>query len=469
MKVLLIWPYHGDKKIQYIPLSLAYLSANIDQNKHHVEILDTVLENLKPNSNEFLEAVRNHSADIIGFSLTSDKFANTVSFARGIKSQFPRIPIIVGGIHVTSYTQETMTYDCFDYGFTGEAEFAFPQFLDALEEGNSIEDIPGLCFRSSDGKVKRNIFKTPEILDQIRRPSWEDIDLIRYYDSGYNLMHAKTDHAPIWISRGCPYRCQFCASPDINGRKMRYHSPDYVEEWIRYLYKNLNVRYFNIIDDNFTFEMDKSKEILRRLCNIREELQGINFGFPNGIRMQRVDEEMCHLISKAGFLHICLAPESGSSSILKLMQKGMKPEIIKPKIEMFKAAGLKVTTFWIVGYPGETVETLEETRKIIMSSGTNMIGLHRFQALPGTPIFDKLVSDKKISRSYLPHSYHMASNDDYVTEELNHKIISSYQNKVYLQHYLTKPWNLINYIKIVGFRTFILRLIQVFTQWKTVG
>ena len=138
MKVLLIWPYHGDKKIQYIPLSLAYLSANIDQNRHHVEILDTVLENLKPNSNEFLEAVRNHSADIIGFSLTSDKFANTVSFARGIKSQFPRIPIIVGGIHVTSYTQETMTYDCFDYGFTGEAEFAFPQFLDALEEGNSI-------------------------------------------------------------------------------------------------------------------------------------------------------------------------------------------------------------------------------------------------------------------------------------------------------------------------------------------
>src|SRR5439155_13549316 len=128
----------GEDRVEYIPLSLAYLKSKTDPLVHPMQILDTVLDVVPPNSDAFVEAVDKREFDLIGLSCTANKFANTVHYARQLKARYPNVPIAIGGIHMTSYPDETMRFECFDYGFMGEAEISFPR------SGGDLASVPGL-------------------------------------------------------------------------------------------------------------------------------------------------------------------------------------------------------------------------------------------------------------------------------------------------------------------------------------
>ena len=208
---------------------------------------------------------------------------------------------------------------------------------------------------------------------------------------------------------------------------------------VRYLYHTKGIRYINIIDDNFTFHVGYAKEFCRAMIALN--LKGLHFGTPNGIRIQRADDELLRLMKQAGWTHICIAPESGSKRMLMLMQKDLDPSIIPVKVRQIREAGLRVHGFFILGYPGETLEDIDETVRLLRECRFDFLIFNNFQPVPGTPIFDKLVRTGEIENDLLPKEYHTGERV-YVPNTLKGFNFSYLVLREYVHQGLANPLNI---------------------------
>jgi radical SAM superfamily enzyme YgiQ (UPF0313 family) len=400
-RILLMVPY-GNIPAYWFPLALGYLKNNIPE-RHHVEILDCTLAEMPSDSPELIEEFKKFNPDIVGIStasLTSSEAINALKVAKSVK---PSVITVLGGSHGTNYPDKVMKNEFIDYCFRGESDLSFDIFLNQLTAGN-FDLVAGLVYRKKDSLIKNEI-KNEDDIDKIKIPDYHALKLKTYLDRGYNYggFYGKT--APIWVTRGCPFKCSFCSAPLLNGRGIRAHSPEYLANWIEYLYNEFEIRQFSIIDDNFTFDMDYAKSFCRFVIQRVENGwfdEQIYFTTPNGVRMEMLDDELLALMKKAGWEGLTLAPESGSKKTLVRMKKNTDITMVPGIVEMVRAAGLNVRAFFMVGYPGETLEDVKDTIKLIRSCKLDSILIGRFVPLPGTPIYDELVELGEIPADYIP-------------------------------------------------------------------
>lgn len=401
-RILLVSP-HGNTPNRYFPLSLGYLKSNLPD-KYETRIFDGTFENAPAASQQFQDCVRKFKPDIVGITVYSVTCLEAMKTARVCKEINPDVVTIFGGPHPSTFPDLTMENPAIDYLFRGEAELSFPAFLNRLASGGSFDGVAGLTYRQ-DGRLKKNDIWLDDNLDAIRIPDYRALRLDEYIARGYFYGGSYGRTAPIWVTRGCPYRCAYCSASLINGVRVRLHSIDYMVDWIDFLYKESNIRQFTIIDDNFTYHIEFAKEFCRRMIALRESrhfAEKIRFTTPNGIRMERIDDELLALMKRAGWEEVGIAPESGSKRTLKRMRKTVDPDKVPAIVDRIKAAGLAVRGFFIVGYPGETGEDIRATIKLIRTSRFDAILIGRFFPVPGTPVFDELVSCGEIAPDYLP-------------------------------------------------------------------
>jgi radical SAM superfamily enzyme YgiQ (UPF0313 family) len=294
-------------------------------------------------------------------------------------------------------------------------------------------------YRKKSGGLQENEIDQRDSIDDINFPDYNFIDLDSYIEKGYRLASPKDKRpAPVWVTRGCPYRCQFCSAPELNGKKVRTHSVEYMINWVKYLYYQKNVRWINILDDNFTFHVKYAKSFCRAIIELN--LKGLGFGTPNGIRMERGDPELWSLLKQAGWKYVVIAPESGSEQTLSIMQKDLDLEPLPQIVRDIRKSGLKVHAFFIVGYPGESVGDIEQTASVIRKSKLNWVGIHAFQPLPGTPIFDTLVKEGKIAENFLPKNF-LNGEMAYHYKELGDFNLARFTLRVYFRLILSDPLN----------------------------
>lgn len=440
MRVALIWP-NGFKVQNTIPLAFGYLKSNIkNKDRHQIKIIDCSLENLNSRSVELREKILEFKPDVLGISFWSPNYYEALSILMLAKSIDPNMTTVVGGPHATSYSDKIMENGEIDFLFRGEADISFSVFLDELEEKvPDLSKVKGLTYRDSGGELVDNEQDSQENLDLIQLPDYEAINLDGYLSAGYQFAGARGGNAPIWITRGCPYRCGFCSAPFQNGRPVRVHSIDYMVRWVKYLYDKKNIRQLNIIDDNFTYHIKYAKEFCRRMIEL--DLPNLRFCTPNGIRQEKTDFELLTLMKKAGWDYVFIAPESGSVKTLQRMQKDLDPKTIPQKVKEIKSAGLKVYGFFIVGYPGETIEDLKETEELMLNGGFTYLSISRFQPLPGTPIYDELVASNEIEDGLLPLRYN-SPHSVYTPEGLKNFNFSRFFFKNQLKLMLKSPSNI---------------------------
>jgi radical SAM superfamily enzyme YgiQ (UPF0313 family) len=328
-------------------------------------------------------------------------------------------------------------YEEVDYLFVGEADLSFGVFLDQLwSESPQWHRVRGLVRREGTELVK-NASERSDGLDSIVIPDHHAMRLDDYNRQGYRWNSPPIGNAPLWATRGCPYRCQYCAAPDLNGRPVRMHSVAYMMRWIQSLYDE-GTRWFNIIDDNFTYHVDYAKTFCRALIDL--DLKGAGFGTPNGIRMSRGDPELWRLMKQAGWQHLIVAPESGSADTLEKMKKDLKLDVVPRVVKEIQDAGLKCQAFFIVGYPGETAEDIEETFRLIRRCRFNFVFLANFQPLPGTPVYDQLVADGEIEDGLLPFNFSDGIRV-YTPKELEDFNFAKFILKTHLMMAVTNPRN----------------------------
>lgn len=402
-RIILIWP-RGFRTKNVIPLAIAYLKGNLNNKEFDIRVIDCALHDIDSGSLVLERMIREFDPRLVGVSCWSETYPEAMRILEKAKSISGNIMTAIGGVHATHNYKAIMQNKAVDFLFRGEAELNFSEFAAEMQKENpDLSRIKGLSYRTGTGQVMRNDLYWEKDLDKIKLPDYDGIDLEGYIKRGYRCHSRQARNAPVWVSRGCPYQCEFCLGPMHNGRMVRYHSIEYMIVWIKYLYYDKRIRSINIIDDNFTFDIKYAKELCRAI--IKLNLKDLHCGNPNGVRMQHLDRELLGLMKQAGWEYLAIAPESGSLRTLKSMKKNLDPVIVPGIVKEIKSCGLKAVGFFIIGYPGEIEEDIKDTVRLVRNCSFDIFWLANFQPIPGTPAYERLVEKGEISRGFLPRQY----------------------------------------------------------------
>lgn len=462
MKILLVKPHSLSDHIQ-APLGLGYLASALRPG-HNVRILDCLKEGIT-SPRELVEALISFQPDILGLQCYTfhRRFINDV--LKEVKKLNKNIICVVGGPHPSVQPEETLGYfgDCLDFGFAGEAEVGFRRLVEALSCGEKdFSSIPGLIFRDK-GAVKVNPAEFVDDLDSLGLPSWDLMRPETYPEAQHGAFYRKFPIAPIIATRGCPYPCTFCAGNKIAGRRIRKHSVKYILGQIMMLYADFGIREFHIVDDNFTFEIDYAKELLRGIIALKLD---ISWATPNGVRLDRLDDELLSLMKKSGLYLISLGIESGSDRVLKLMKKGTTVSRIESAVKLIREHGLEIAGFFILGYPGETKEEIEETIRFSRRLGLIRANFFTFLPFPGTESFKMLEENGELANVDWDNFYFASA--PYVSRELSREDLKRLQRKAFLRFYFRPGIFFRNIAQIKSWRHFGF-LLKRFYHWIVRG
>ncbi len=367
-KIVLIQPPSPYLKIQRwdLPLCLMYLRGYLQKQGHKVKI-----QNLEGITN-YLGAI-DLDADIYGVTIFTPQHSLAIEIGNYIKSKTKAL-LVAGGHHVSAIPYEFLNASPYDIVVRGEGEFTMAEIC----AGVALEQIKGISYKRKGEIVSnpdREFFKD---IDVIPFPTIDDINLEEYGRVYINKPHSKYS-MDVMTSRGCPRACAFCASSSFWKRRVRFHSVEYVFEYLDYLHDR-GINDFVFIDDNFVLKRSR----LEIIC---EKLKSMGSVWGCSTRSDCVTPELAKLLKDSGCQKVCLGIETGSNRLLDLMYKQTTVEKHANAAHILKDVGLTVLGFLIVGLPSETEEDVRMTMKFIKEQPVDYYTISTFVPYPGTPIW----------------------------------------------------------------------------------
>ncbi len=335
------------------------------------------------NSQELISGIsdisHNHDKVVVGISFFTTQIWESAQLVSDINAKACKnLLLIAGGPHPTGDPDGTLKMG-FDIVVRGEGEETFPDILISLDRGEDYQSIQGICFI--------NDFGTSTYTG--RRP-W--VDLNTY--PPFSVKYQKYGH--IEITRGCPYGCFFCQTPQISGGFPRHRSIDNIREYVKLLvarnFKDIrfitpNAFSYGSIDGK-SINMNSLESLLSSIRGIVGKRGRIFFGsFPSEVRPEHVTPETVNLVLQyADNDNIIIGAQSGSRKVLELCHRGHSLEDIYNSVEITINAGLKANVDFIFGLPGETTKGIRYTIKVmkdLIKYGAK-VHAHTFMPLPQT-------------------------------------------------------------------------------------
>jgi len=363
MKVLLISANMEEINMVTLPLGLGLVASSAGKAGHDVEFLD-LLKTVDIYS-AIEEAVDRSAPEVIGVSvrnvddqnMTESKFLlestkKIISACRNLSEA----PIVLGGAGYSLFPETMLTYLDADMGIQGEGELAFSMLLDRLERGEELTDTPGLYLPGQGLQRERVYLKD---LDQFPPP---DLDITSITTPNDTIMWM-----PIQTSRGCPLDCSYCSTATIEGRPKRRRLPRSIIRDIS-LFIDKGVTHFYFIDNTFNLPPSHAVNICKAIIDSNCE-----FSFRCIIYPMRVNENLIKLMAQAGCIEVSLGFESGSEEILKWLNKKFTPDDVRRTNDLFVKHGIKRTGFLLIGAPGETKETVEQSLHFVDSLDLDLL------------------------------------------------------------------------------------------------
>ncbi len=368
------------------PIGLIYLGAVLEEAGHHVTLLDFAM--MGTGGDHLVRMVKDSRPDILMFSaFTSDVFI-LKPIVGSLREVLPDTRFWLGGPHASCVGGGAFRdLPWMDAVFIGEAE---ESVLEALEFPESPPD--GVIYAGDPSRETGPRFVAD--LGSLPIPAWHLAPPERYMGLPNGVVLKRLPYAPILTTRGCPYRCTFCAGFRITGRKIRHRPLEQVWREIELLVDRYGVREIHIEDDNFTFDSEYACEFCRGA--IARKLP-VLFSTPNGVRLDKLDDGLLELMKQAGWYVIHCGIESGSDRVLKRIKKGTTIARIQENIERIHAHGIPVAAYFILGMPGETREDIEKTISFAVKSGIEWAQFACFLPIPGSPDGDGFLKDHDMS------------------------------------------------------------------------
>lgn len=341
------------------------------------------------------EKIESQQPDIVMVSVMfSSSYNFFVSVAKEIRAQLPGATILCGGVHASNTAGQILSaLPEIDYVMCGEGEEPLPLLLQKIRTGGT-EDIVGVHWKGHVKKVD-GIFEIAPMVESIDvdiRKYSQVFDMERYVGNTSLFSLTSTDiHMrafPVMASRGCPMKCVFCASHTVHGYRPRWRSIENIRDEITVLYHHYGVRKIYLEDDNF-IPKDKALELFRMLAAL--PMKDLDVVIQN-MSVNHTDHEMIDAIADAGISYIPFAVETGSPEWQKRIRKFCDLEKAIDLFEYGKKKGLNVRAFYIVGFPGETMEEMQVTIDYAMRAKADWSTFSVAVPLPGSEMYNDFVA-----------------------------------------------------------------------------
>lgn len=444
------------------PLGLLYLSSCLK--KEFGDAVDIKLLHMWHNRapmNAFRQLMMEWQPDIVGITALSGDGRAVQAISDAAVELNPGVHVSVGGPYPTHSPDDFDGFKNISSIIRGEGERAICDLYRAIESGNAAE-VKGVSFRDSNGYLKTpDKAEVVDNLDIIPFPDWSLLGNFNEYDQrvSMNGMQAGKRVMPVFTSRGCPYRCAYCH--DMFGKKVRFRSPENVVEEISILVKDYGVDEIQFTDDIFNLDRERALEI----CNliVSRKLK-IHISFPNGVRGDRMDRELIRALKAAGAYHISYAIETASPRLQKLLEKNVN---IPKTVEAIKATadeGLIVKTFFMIGFPTETVDEIKSTVNLAVSLPLHTLVFFTVVPFSGTRLHDIATQAGSAANNELPglHSSNYNAAEPYYTEATGFDL-QRFKKRAYLRFFT--PFRLIKFfLKIPRKAQYIRQLIVVLAE-----
>lgn len=392
-RVALVFPYFRTRSLTemlFPPLGLANLTAQLRRIGIETRVFDCTFSTIQHLERGLME----FRPEIVGIYSMISLSRNTFRIAEMVRSILPDCVLIAGGPLPTLYPTRFATI--FNAVFRGESDLSFPRFChDFFEIGDSgqkLLDLPldtydGLYINQNGHRVDNpTIHYLQEEIQLFPFPDRSDFNHAKYQKIWLDKNGSKT--TSIMLTMGCPFDCDFCSRP-IFGNVFRRRNLDAVSEEIEQILR-LGYDSLWIADDNFTL----SHSYLTKFC---QRMAGKGIGWSCLSRVSGIDENTARMMKEAGCQRVYLGLETGSETTLHLMNK--KASLVEGinAVHQFRKAGIETAAFFIVGYPGETISSIEETFKLALTLPLDEISFNVPYPLPGSRLFDRVsgIDEKK--------------------------------------------------------------------------
>ncbi len=356
------------------PLAVGLVAAVLEEAGHEVQVVEADALNLSVR--ETVSRMESFSPTAVGISCNYiTKHHATVDLAKMVKQVMP-VPVFVGGNHASAYWERLLrdADGAVDLVIRGEGERASCVLMETLDTGGCLENVHGACLHGK-GAVGSGPAPPARDLDALPIPAYHLLPMEVY--RRYGLV----------TSRGCPYRCAYCASTAVAGRRVRLRSPDRIAEEIEALRSGFGERFVWFSDDTFTAVGKHVKAVTDRLARVRPPVRWSCL-----TSAVDSDAELLAAMKEAGCEYVSIGVESTHPSHRRFIGKRISDEIVLSAVSNIHGAGLRAYGFFIIGFPGENHETLESRFRLIEAAGFDGVAANLLVPLPGTALWDELTS-----------------------------------------------------------------------------
>lgn len=385
-KVALIYPYFRTKsptELLFPPLGCANLASELKVRNIETRIFDCTFMTLSQVKRDILQ----FQPDIAGMYSMVTLTRSTFQIANWLRETLPDCLLAAGGPLPTLFPEKYA--DSFDLIFRGEADRSFPDFcadyfLKSIDKGHldlvSLEKYSGLFIRNRQNQVENpQTHFSESALAYFPLPFRGDFNHAAYQQAWLELDGSKT--TSIITTFGCSFDCDFCSRP-VFGNRFRRRNLDLVFAEIDQI-RQLGYDSLWIADDNFTLDGNFLREFCARIAD-----KNIHWSCLS--RVTGISPELAGMMKKSGCKRVHLGLETGSAETLKLMKKRATLEDGKNAVQIFSRAGIEVAAFFIVGYPGETIESIESTFQMALDLPLQEVSFNVPYPLPGSQLFERI-------------------------------------------------------------------------------
>jgi anaerobic magnesium-protoporphyrin IX monomethyl ester cyclase len=370
--------------LSFLHLGILYLAESVRRAGHELKVLDChqVSSWDKSSKQLIIHHEQLEPCDILGISATT---AN-VHWGKMLAKAWPAKVKVLGGSHATyilngphdRYKRKSY-FDGFDFCIVEEAEETFVEFCNGWDEGD-VSKTPNLCWFNEFGLVQHgqvhaavpDVAKLAPAFDLWPTPFYRG----RFTTADYDGKGGQGMTAQLFTARGCPYGCRFCADARTKIREESYEQIIAECEQLA----SLGVTCVRIYDDVLTIKADRCK----RIADI---MQDHGLWFRGNTRVNLTDPSLFQYLAKKGCVELGFGVEHGSARMLKAMEKGTTPEKNTAGIKMCQDAGIVAKAYLLAGFPGETLESLDEMERWMLDARPDAASWNLFQPYPGSDVW----------------------------------------------------------------------------------
>lgn len=406
------------------PLAIEYIGAHLKSVGHDVELI----QQLSHRNDQIIAEVVKRKPDVVGFSCMTYSYPDTLELAEAIKQEMPFVQTILGGYHVIGMDTSP---ECFDFVIRGEGEIAVELVLDFLAGKKDLQFIPGLRFYKGERwDIPQKVSKPFHLQPPIRLPR----ENYRSMSMGENLPDTRL--ACVVARRGCPFRCDFCCTPQLFPGSRQLNSPKELVVEILKLRDEMGVNTVNIRDETFS-----NRTYIKAFCKEMIE-RNVKISWRAFANIGTLDSDLLKLMAEAGCHMLFFGIEASDLETLKLRRKNFKEISLAVKdVYAAQKAGIFIRAGFIVGHENDTRESFHRHEEFLLRVRPDELYLSFLTPFPGTPLYQRMKKEGRLLT------------DDFRKYDCEHPIVDisipedeliDLRNQLYRRFYASSEWT--NYV-----------------------